>query len=73
MTCTAIKRICSLHDVDGVAPLDNQATQAGVPPGRALVRRIVEADLEQMRSFVRRGPSVCIGVHRWFHYLARLH
>jgi nucleoside 2-deoxyribosyltransferase len=66
-TFIAMKRICSFNDVDGVAPLDNQATLAGVPPGRALVRRIVEADLELMRSLdagifcldgFRRGPEM---------------
>jgi nucleoside 2-deoxyribosyltransferase len=49
-TFSAMKHICALHGVAGVAPLDNQSSLAGVPPSRALVRRIVEADLELMRS-----------------------
>jgi nucleoside 2-deoxyribosyltransferase len=66
-TFTAMKRICALHGVDGVAPIDNQVALAGVPPGRALVRRIVEADLELMRNLdagifcldgFRRGPEM---------------
>ena len=46
---TAMKRICAVHGMEGVAPLDNQGSLAGVAPGRPLVRRIVEADLELMR------------------------
>ena len=66
-TFAAMKCICSMHGVEGVAPLDNQASLAGVPPGRALVRRIVEADLALMRSLdagifcldgFRRGPEM---------------
>ena len=66
-TFTAMKRICALHGVNGIAPLDNQVSLAGIPPGRALVRRIVEADLELMRSLdagifcldgFRRGPDM---------------
>jgi nucleoside 2-deoxyribosyltransferase len=64
---TAMKRICAEHGVEGVAPLDNQVALAGMPTGRALVRSIVEADLELMRSLdagifcldgFRRGPEM---------------
>jgi nucleoside 2-deoxyribosyltransferase len=66
-TFAVIKRICSLQGIDGIAPLDNQASLAGVPPGRTLVRRIVEADIDLMRSVdagifcldgFRRGPEM---------------
>ncbi|HVC60204.1 MAG TPA: nucleoside 2-deoxyribosyltransferase [Acetobacteraceae bacterium] len=62
-----MKRICSRYGLEGVAPLDNQLSLAGVLPGRALVRRIVAADLELMRDLdagifcldgFRRGPEM---------------
>jgi nucleoside 2-deoxyribosyltransferase len=63
----AMKRICARHGLDGVAPLDNQLDLAGLPSGRALVRRIVAADIDLMRQLdggvfcldgFRRGPEM---------------
>jgi nucleoside 2-deoxyribosyltransferase len=80
-TFAAMKRICAQYGVDGVAPLDNQAALAGVPPGRALVRRIVEADLHLMRSVdagvfcldgFRRGPEMDPGTAFEIGYLHAL-
>ena len=63
----AMKAICAEHGLTGVAPIDDQAGLEGVPPGRALVTRIVQADIALMRLLdaglfcldgFRRGPEM---------------
>ena len=45
-----IKRICAAHGLEGVSPLDNQLELEAHTPGRALVTRIVQADIELMHQ-----------------------
>ncbi len=44
-----MKQICALHGLTGVAPLDNQIGLEGIPPGPALLERIVRADIALMQ------------------------
>lgn len=62
-----MKAICRTHGVAGVAPLDNQLDLTGLPPDRALLRRIVSADIALMDELdagvfcldgFRRGPEM---------------
>lgn len=43
-----MKKICLRHGLEGVSPLDNQIGLEGIPPGKALNLRIVQADLDLM-------------------------
>jgi len=63
----AMKVVCERHGLEGVSPLDNQTGLEGIPPGAALARRIVEADLALMHAVdggifcldgFRRGPEM---------------
>ena len=63
----AMKTICARHGLDGVSPLDNQLALEGQAPGRALVERIVAADIALMHRLdaglfcldgFRRGPEM---------------
>jgi nucleoside 2-deoxyribosyltransferase len=67
---TRMKAICASYGVIGLAPIDNQIGLEGLPPGPELIRRIVVADLELMRSVdagvfcldgFRRGPEMDAG------------
>ena len=61
-----MKQLCRRHGLQGLSPLDNQLALSG-PPGAALARQIVQADIDLMRradagvfcldSF-RRGPEM---------------
>ena len=44
-----MKQTCARHGLEGVSPLDNQIGLQGITPGRALARRIVQADIDLMR------------------------
>ena len=64
---TRMKEICADHGLSGLAPLDNQVGLEGLPAGPDLIRRIVQADIELMRSVdagvfcldgFRRGPEM---------------
>lgn len=43
-----MKKICARHGLEGVAPVDNQIGLEGIPPGKALTLKIVQADFELM-------------------------
>jgi nucleoside 2-deoxyribosyltransferase len=43
-----MKQICARHRLQGVSPLDNQLGLEGLAPDRALLERIVRADIELM-------------------------
>jgi nucleoside 2-deoxyribosyltransferase len=45
-----MKAICDGLGLTGITPLDNQTGLEGLPPGPALIERIVRADIELMRS-----------------------
>jgi nucleoside 2-deoxyribosyltransferase len=45
-----MKLLCLAFGVTGVAPLDNQIGLEGIPPGKALLERIVRADIALMDS-----------------------
>ena len=47
-TFRRMKAICRLHGLIGISPLDNQIGLEGKPPGRALLEKIVKADIELM-------------------------
>lgn len=47
-TFEVMKAICEQEGLEGVAPIDGQASLQGVPPGRPLYTRIVEADFKLM-------------------------
>lgn len=47
-TFRRMKAICRRHGLTGVAPLDNQIGLEAIPPGRALLERIVAADIALM-------------------------
>lgn len=62
-----MKQTCARHGLEGVSPLDNQIGLQGITPGRALARRIVQADIDLMRRVdagifcldgFRRGPEM---------------
>jgi nucleoside 2-deoxyribosyltransferase len=62
-----MKAICARHGLEGVSPLDNQLTLEGHTTGRALVERIVAADIALMHRLdaglfcldgFRRGPEM---------------
>jgi len=65
-----MKTICDRHGLTGLAPLDNQTGLEGLPPGPAVIERIVRADIALMRSVdagvfcldgFRRGPEMDAG------------
>jgi nucleoside 2-deoxyribosyltransferase len=43
-----MKTICRRHGLTGISPLDNQSGLEGMPPDRALLEKIVRADIELM-------------------------
>ena len=45
---TRMKELCRRHGLTGVSPLDNQLGLEGLTPGRALLEKIVRADIELM-------------------------
>jgi nucleoside 2-deoxyribosyltransferase len=45
-----MKGICAHHDLEGVAPLDNQIGLEGLAPGKPTVTKIVAADFDLMRK-----------------------
>ncbi len=45
-----MKALCLARGAVGIAPLDNQIGLEGVPPGRALLERIVRADIALMET-----------------------
>lgn len=47
-TFDIMKAICEEEGLEGVAPIDGQASLEGLPPGRELYTRIVEADFKLM-------------------------
>ena len=49
-TFQAMKKICAAHGLEGVAPIDNQLELAGFRPGKALIRKIVKADIALMNQ-----------------------
>ena len=62
-TFRAMKKICRMHGLDGVAPTDNQVRLQGRKPGKALIQDIVEADIALMNQLD--GGLFCLdGFHR---------
>jgi nucleoside 2-deoxyribosyltransferase len=47
-TFQRMKELCRRHGLTGVSPLDNQIGLEGIPPDRALLEKIVKADIELM-------------------------
>jgi nucleoside 2-deoxyribosyltransferase len=47
-TFECMKHICRRHGLIGISPLDNQMGLEGTTPGRALLEKIVKADIELM-------------------------
>ena len=47
-TFQQMKAICRRHGLTGVSPLDNQLGLEGLAPDRALLEKIVKADIELM-------------------------
>ncbi len=76
-----MKAICQAHGLEGVAPLDGQIGLEGAAPGKALVERIVRADIALMQSVdagvfcldgFRRGPEMDPGTAFEVGYMAAL-
>ena len=76
-----MKAICAIHELDGLAPFDNQTGLAGKPPGRDLSRAIVRADISLMQSVAagvfcldgfRRGPEMDPGTAFEIGYMTAL-
>lgn len=43
-----MKKICARHGMEGVSPLDNQIGLEGISPGKPLILKIAQADLDLM-------------------------
>jgi nucleoside 2-deoxyribosyltransferase len=65
-----MKTLSLAHGLAGVAPLDNQLGLEGIPPGKDLLERIVQADIALMNQVeaavfcldgFRRGPEMDAG------------
>jgi len=61
-TFRRMKIICRRHGLIGVSPLDNQMGLEGLPPDRALLERIVEADIQLMDTLD--GALFCLDPFR---------
>lgn len=61
-TFAEMKALCARHGLEGVAPSDNQIGLEGLPPGRALITRIVQADLALMDALD--GGLFCLNPFR---------
>jgi nucleoside 2-deoxyribosyltransferase len=61
-TFRRMKAICRRHGLTGVSPLDNQMGLEGIAPGRALLERIVAADIALMDTL--EGGLFCLDPFR---------
>jgi nucleoside 2-deoxyribosyltransferase len=57
-----MKEICAHHDLDGIAPLDNQIGLEGLAPGKPTVTKIVAADFGLMSTLD--GALFCLDPFR---------
>ena len=58
-TFRRMKAIGRRHGLAGVSPFDNQMGLEGIPPDRALLERIVAADIAAYDGHVFDGAGVC--------------
>jgi nucleoside 2-deoxyribosyltransferase len=61
-TFRRMKRICQRHGLTGISPLDNQMGLEGMPPDRALLEKIVQADIDLMERLD--GGLFCLDAFR---------
>jgi nucleoside 2-deoxyribosyltransferase len=61
-TFKRMKEICAECGIEGIAPLDNQLDLTGVPAGKPLYRKIVQADIDLMKK--ADGALICFDPFR---------